>query len=418
MTTAVATTTNEATTAATPTIMKPTITPKKQMTPTSSATTTNSPPVEPSPYGNVDDLVIKTNERVRWTEELHEIFVKTTLKLGPKAVPSRILSEMNCKQLTREQVASHLQNYRSILFPPAAGAQDKKAPAAPKKNAKSGQTSAAAGKRKLEENAIQPKGSSRKKQKAQKPTQTKITPQPARVVVKTETAPKVATQPIPTILAASPIPAEFQLAPSNEQHAFVNSFLSEELFAATSNVGGCTAGSCAFEHQFVEGRLALLQSGDHDGRLDFLSTETQPSIQRQEEPSSTERHEERAHSMVEVEEDLFSPSSSCASSPYSSPEPVAPIPKSQPFFNILSSETAPFELDFPGAPSTKTTSTSELVELQLSLDDFFSNFQHSASQVGTGASTTEFPFFEMGSAEPNPCFCCPTVGGSAKTIEI
>jgi len=282
----------------------------------------------------------------------------------------------------------------------------------------------------LEENAIQPKGSSRKKQKAQKPTQAKISPQPTPVVVKTQPAPKAVTPaPVPTVLAASPIPAEFQ---SNEQHAFVNSFLSEELFAATSNnVGGCTAGSCAFEHdQFVEGRLALLQSGDHDGRLDFLSTETQPSILRQEEPSSTERHEERAHSMVEVEEDLFSPSSSCASSPYSSPEPVAPLPKSQPFFNILSSETAPFEIDFPAAPSSRPTTipsttgvtTSELVELQLSLDDFFSNFQLSANQVGTGAPTTEvtsdFPFsFEMGSAEPNPCFCCPTAG-SAKTIEI
>eukprot|EP01102_Stenamoeba_stenopodia_P020739 TRINITY_DN819_c0_g2_i2.p1 TRINITY_DN819_c0_g2~~TRINITY_DN819_c0_g2_i2.p1 ORF type:complete len:346 (+),score=88.22 TRINITY_DN819_c0_g2_i2:802-1839(+) len=65
---------------------------------------------------NADELVIKTNERVRWTEELHEIFVAAALKLGPKAVPSKVLAEMKCTVLTRDQVASHLQNYRPILF--------------------------------------------------------------------------------------------------------------------------------------------------------------------------------------------------------------------------------------------------------------------------------------------------------------
>lgn len=88
---------------------------------------------------NVDDLVIRTNERVRWTEELHEIFVKAALKLGPKAVPSRILAEMNCTALTRDQVASHLQNYRAILFPPAQvqKKQQKKVAPAPKRKSAS-----------------------------------------------------------------------------------------------------------------------------------------------------------------------------------------------------------------------------------------------------------------------------------------
>ncbi|XP_061337195.1 two-component response regulator ARR10-like [Gastrolobium bilobum] len=55
--------------------------------------------------------------RVIWTEELHHSFVAAVIKLGvDKAVPRKILELMNVeKQLTRENVASHLQRYRLRL---------------------------------------------------------------------------------------------------------------------------------------------------------------------------------------------------------------------------------------------------------------------------------------------------------------
>eukprot|EP01102_Stenamoeba_stenopodia_P011668 TRINITY_DN3605_c0_g1_i1.p1 TRINITY_DN3605_c0_g1~~TRINITY_DN3605_c0_g1_i1.p1 ORF type:complete len:235 (-),score=49.22 TRINITY_DN3605_c0_g1_i1:222-926(-) len=54
-------------------------------------------------------------KRLHWTEELHEKFEKAVQKLGSKARPSKILKEMNVENITREQVASHLQKYRSFL---------------------------------------------------------------------------------------------------------------------------------------------------------------------------------------------------------------------------------------------------------------------------------------------------------------
>ncbi|KAF8093128.1 hypothetical protein N665_0390s0035 [Sinapis alba] len=60
------------------------------------------------------DKEIKKKTKVDWTPELHRNFVQAVEQLGvDKAVPSRILEIMNVKSLTRHNVASHLQKYRS-----------------------------------------------------------------------------------------------------------------------------------------------------------------------------------------------------------------------------------------------------------------------------------------------------------------
>jgi len=61
-----------------------------------------------------DENDIKKKPKVDWTPELHRKFVQAVEQLGvDKAVPSRILEIMNVKSLTRHNVASHLQKYRS-----------------------------------------------------------------------------------------------------------------------------------------------------------------------------------------------------------------------------------------------------------------------------------------------------------------
>uniref|UniRef100_A0A7N0ZUY3 HTH myb-type domain-containing protein n=1 Tax=Kalanchoe fedtschenkoi TaxID=63787 RepID=A0A7N0ZUY3_KALFE len=51
--------------------------------------------------------------KVDWTPELHKRFVQAVEQLGEKAVPSRILEIMGTDGLTRHNIASHLQKYRS-----------------------------------------------------------------------------------------------------------------------------------------------------------------------------------------------------------------------------------------------------------------------------------------------------------------
>ncbi|KAL1217550.1 Two-component response regulator ARR18 [Cardamine amara subsp. amara] len=54
--------------------------------------------------------------RVVWSQELHQKFVNAVQQLGlDKAVPKKILDLMNIENLTRENVASHLQKYRLFL---------------------------------------------------------------------------------------------------------------------------------------------------------------------------------------------------------------------------------------------------------------------------------------------------------------
>ncbi|WOL06981.1 putative transcription factor GLK1 [Canna indica] len=56
----------------------------------------------------------KRKVKVDWTPELHRRFVQAVEQLGiDKAVPSRILELMGMDCLTRHNVASHLQKYRS-----------------------------------------------------------------------------------------------------------------------------------------------------------------------------------------------------------------------------------------------------------------------------------------------------------------
>lgn len=52
--------------------------------------------------------------KVDWTQELHRRFVQAVEQLGvEKAIPSRILELMGVQCLTRHNIASHLQKYRS-----------------------------------------------------------------------------------------------------------------------------------------------------------------------------------------------------------------------------------------------------------------------------------------------------------------
>ncbi|GJP74189.1 hypothetical protein CLOP_g4815 [Closterium sp. NIES-67] len=56
----------------------------------------------------------KKKPKVDWTPELHRRFVQAVEQLGvDKAIPSRILELMGVKSLTRHNIASHLQKYRS-----------------------------------------------------------------------------------------------------------------------------------------------------------------------------------------------------------------------------------------------------------------------------------------------------------------
>ncbi|CAN4103284.1 unnamed protein product [Withania somnifera] len=61
-----------------------------------------------------NNLPGKRKVKVDWTPELHRRFVQAVEQLGvDKAVPSRILDIMGIDCLTRHNVASHLQKYRS-----------------------------------------------------------------------------------------------------------------------------------------------------------------------------------------------------------------------------------------------------------------------------------------------------------------
>ncbi|XP_017223721.1 two-component response regulator ARR2 isoform X3 [Daucus carota subsp. sativus] len=63
-----------------------------------------------------DDTTSLKRARVVWSVELHQQFVAAVNQLGlDKAVPKKILENMNVPGLTRENVASHLQKYRIYL---------------------------------------------------------------------------------------------------------------------------------------------------------------------------------------------------------------------------------------------------------------------------------------------------------------
>lgn len=67
-----------------------------------------------SSNNNSNNNQSKRKPKVDWTPELHRRFVQAVEQLGvDKAVPSRILELMGIDCLTRHNIASHLQKYRS-----------------------------------------------------------------------------------------------------------------------------------------------------------------------------------------------------------------------------------------------------------------------------------------------------------------
>lgn len=57
-------------------------------------------------------LVRNPRGHIIWTGNLHQRFLQAVEYLKEEAVPSRIHMVMNCPELSREHVASHLQKYK------------------------------------------------------------------------------------------------------------------------------------------------------------------------------------------------------------------------------------------------------------------------------------------------------------------
>ncbi|XP_051200107.1 probable transcription factor GLK1 [Lolium perenne] len=80
----------------------------------SSSTTSSSTEAESRHRSSGKSSHGKKKAKVDWTPDLHRRFVQAVEQLGiDKAVPSRILEIMGINSLTRHNIASHLQKYRS-----------------------------------------------------------------------------------------------------------------------------------------------------------------------------------------------------------------------------------------------------------------------------------------------------------------